>query len=678
MAQGIFISYRRETGSTMARMLYDRLRLEKQYSCFLDVEKLNAGNFREHIDREMDKCDILLLVLSRNALDRCSNPNDNIRQEIQGAFDKGLAVIPVTTEDFTWPEKMPEGLERVKDYNSIPYVQVYSEYFFERLYSFIDTSRGVESGGASPQESGKSGEGTLPQFPDGSGEESTSQVPDKISDTIPGSPAPVPDSPAPRAAKKISGLTVLLGFIAIAAVIALVAVLLGRGGSVPSETSPGPSPSPTATVLVTANPETTAGPAAPEKTAAPAETGTLPAANMDDAPVIPLDTRITGTASDGKIWYYAFRTGSGTDYRISAVNKSGIYRLFTVVCEEDGTERGRLWASSDGQAKSEDITLSPDTVYYLKVYNNGNNTSGIYTNDTPLDFALVVRSLPDAAEEALWGGKRPGASPDNVPGNSQDDAALIPLNTRILGTASDGKIWYYAFRTDSGTDYRISAVNKSALNNLFTEICDESGKFVDRVMAEKDGQAKSVDVTLDPDTVYYLKVFNNGKNTSGVHTDETPLEYALAVRSLPDAAAKTLWVDKEAEVLPDNLPGNSQDDAGMIPLNTKITGTTLGRQPLYYSFRTGSGTVYRIFMRIVTNFERTCCLSVVIYDESGETVDSMEILSDSFGQSERVFDITLSPDTVYYLKVYSEGYNEKYLLDSIPAEYEIRIGEVEE
>ncbi len=32
MAQGIFISYRRDTGSTMARMIYDRLRLKKKYA----------------------------------------------------------------------------------------------------------------------------------------------------------------------------------------------------------------------------------------------------------------------------------------------------------------------------------------------------------------------------------------------------------------------------------------------------------------------------------------------------------------------------------------------------------------------------------------------------------------------------------------------------------------------
>ena len=139
--QGIFISYRRDTGSMMARMIYDRLRLEKGYKCFLDVEKLLAGNFRQRIKQDMSECDIFILVLSKDALDRCENPNDNVRQEIETAKDMGLTFIPAMSDDFTWPEKMPEGLEYIRDINAIPYMQVYSESFFERLYTFIEATR---------------------------------------------------------------------------------------------------------------------------------------------------------------------------------------------------------------------------------------------------------------------------------------------------------------------------------------------------------------------------------------------------------------------------------------------------------------------------------------------------------------------------------------------------------
>ena len=139
--QGIFISYRRDTGSMMSRMIYDRLRLEKGYHCFLDVQELQAGNFREKIKQKMSECDIFILVLSRNALDRCSNPEDNVRREIETAKEMGLTFIPAMSDDFIWPEKMPEGLEYIKDINAIPYMQVYSESFFERLYTFIESKR---------------------------------------------------------------------------------------------------------------------------------------------------------------------------------------------------------------------------------------------------------------------------------------------------------------------------------------------------------------------------------------------------------------------------------------------------------------------------------------------------------------------------------------------------------
>ena len=129
------LKYKRKVPDMKRKVLH---LFRKNYECFLDVEKLNVGNFRENIAFEMEKCRIFLLILSRNALNRCANQEDNVRQEIEAAMERGLEIIPVTDEDFVWPETMPEGLERIKDLNAIPYVQVYSDQFFERLYSFID------------------------------------------------------------------------------------------------------------------------------------------------------------------------------------------------------------------------------------------------------------------------------------------------------------------------------------------------------------------------------------------------------------------------------------------------------------------------------------------------------------------------------------------------------------
>lgn len=144
--RGIFISYRRDTGSSMARNIYDRLRLEKKYHCFLDIKELDAGNFKKQIREKMDDCDIFLLVLSKNALDRCSNPNDNVLQEILAAKEKKLSIIPVTSVDFVWPDHLPEKIKDIHDYNAIPDNQVLVDGFYERLYEFIEKDRDKRAG----------------------------------------------------------------------------------------------------------------------------------------------------------------------------------------------------------------------------------------------------------------------------------------------------------------------------------------------------------------------------------------------------------------------------------------------------------------------------------------------------------------------------------------------------
>ena len=139
--RGIYISYRPDTGDLIARMLYDRLREEKGYKCFVNIMFLGTQDIRQKIKLDMSECDIFILVLSQNALDRCGHMNDKVRQEIEAAKEMDLTFIPVRTSDFTWPEIMPEGLEYIKDINAIPFDPVHFEAFFKRLCKFIENTR---------------------------------------------------------------------------------------------------------------------------------------------------------------------------------------------------------------------------------------------------------------------------------------------------------------------------------------------------------------------------------------------------------------------------------------------------------------------------------------------------------------------------------------------------------
>ena len=159
--QGIFISYRKNTGYMMAYMIYDRLSLEKGYECFFNTEPSGAQNIRQTLKQYMSACDIFILVLSRNALDRCSYPYDKLRQEIEVAKEMDLTFIPVMTDDFAWPEKMPEGLEYIQDLNAIVFNQEYFEAFFNRLYTFIETAQVKSTAGNDNQKTKPGSNGSV-------------------------------------------------------------------------------------------------------------------------------------------------------------------------------------------------------------------------------------------------------------------------------------------------------------------------------------------------------------------------------------------------------------------------------------------------------------------------------------------------------------------------------------
>ena len=65
MNYDIFISYRREGGSAMAKLLYECLK-NMNYSVFLDVDELTSGPFNERLYQAIDGCTDFLLVLPEN------------------------------------------------------------------------------------------------------------------------------------------------------------------------------------------------------------------------------------------------------------------------------------------------------------------------------------------------------------------------------------------------------------------------------------------------------------------------------------------------------------------------------------------------------------------------------------------------------------------------------------
>src|SRR4051794_15294943 len=102
----IFISYRREDGAYVAGMLRDEL--QQRFgpgSVFLDVDNIPFGvDFRDHINRAVGQCDILLALIGdrwfgagSNGQRRIDSPTDFVRLELEAALSRRIPTIPVLT-----------------------------------------------------------------------------------------------------------------------------------------------------------------------------------------------------------------------------------------------------------------------------------------------------------------------------------------------------------------------------------------------------------------------------------------------------------------------------------------------------------------------------------------------------------------------------------------------------
>lgn len=130
----IFISYRRDGGSDISHSLYDHLK-KRNYSVFLDREELRAGRFDRTLEREIEGCDVFLLVLSKGCLNRCWNSRDWLRQEIVRAIECQKNIILVMQPGFEFPARLPQKINCIRNYQGHRINYDFYEAFLEKLES---------------------------------------------------------------------------------------------------------------------------------------------------------------------------------------------------------------------------------------------------------------------------------------------------------------------------------------------------------------------------------------------------------------------------------------------------------------------------------------------------------------------------------------------------------------
>lgn len=134
----IFISYRRDGGDALAGRLADRLRA-LGYKVFFDVESMRSGTFNTQILDALAQCNDVLLVLPPNALDRCINEDDWVRQEIAFALKNSKNIIPVMMRGFTFPAYLPEDIDNVRNMEGLNALNEYFDAMITRLCDLMDS-----------------------------------------------------------------------------------------------------------------------------------------------------------------------------------------------------------------------------------------------------------------------------------------------------------------------------------------------------------------------------------------------------------------------------------------------------------------------------------------------------------------------------------------------------------
>ena len=135
-----FISYRRENGFLMAQVIYDRLK-ERGIQCFFDLQELRSGKFDEKILVAIREAHTFILILPKDALNRCVNEDDWVRREIIEAVRCDKVIIPIMYDGFEWPKKwnaeIPKEFYGLEKNNGVSGTQEYLPAMIDKIISYM-------------------------------------------------------------------------------------------------------------------------------------------------------------------------------------------------------------------------------------------------------------------------------------------------------------------------------------------------------------------------------------------------------------------------------------------------------------------------------------------------------------------------------------------------------------
>lgn len=129
----VFISYRR-TNFPWALAVYQNLRMH-DYDVFFDFESIKSGDFEQIIIQNITGRAHFVVILTPSALERCNEPNDWLRREIELALDEKRNIVPLILEGFNFENpaianSLTGKMALLRKYNAL---NVPADYFQEAM-----------------------------------------------------------------------------------------------------------------------------------------------------------------------------------------------------------------------------------------------------------------------------------------------------------------------------------------------------------------------------------------------------------------------------------------------------------------------------------------------------------------------------------------------------------------
>src|SRR5215469_18283001 len=136
----VFISYRREAGAEMARLVRNALK-ERGYEVFMDVEDLRSGPFKTALLGQIESSNDIVVILTPKSLDRCNEHGDWLRTEVSHAIKHSKNVIPVIMRGFTWPASLSDDIADLPNFEGVESSHEYFNASMDRLARLLTATR---------------------------------------------------------------------------------------------------------------------------------------------------------------------------------------------------------------------------------------------------------------------------------------------------------------------------------------------------------------------------------------------------------------------------------------------------------------------------------------------------------------------------------------------------------